>query len=57
MPGAAPQEDTKVIKVKKPKPRDGPLSLGDYLTTEPRTRHTTAQQLKEARRKFLRDNR
>ena len=57
MPGAAPQEDTKVIKVKKPESKDGALSLGDYLTTEPRTRHTTAQQLKEARRKFLRDNR
>lgn len=57
MPEAAPQEDVKVIKVKKTEVRDGPLSLGDYLTTEPRTRHTTAQQLREARRKFLRDNR
>jgi len=57
MPEAAHQEDAKVIKVKKADPRDGPLSLGDYLTTEPRTRHTTAQQIKEARRKFLRDNR
>ncbi|HUV54721.1 MAG TPA: hypothetical protein VMW03_05905 [Candidatus Krumholzibacteriaceae bacterium] len=56
MPGA-PQEDVKVIRVKKPEPRDGPLSLGDYLTTEPRRRHTKAQQLREARRKFLRDNR
>jgi len=57
MPGAASQEDFKVIKVKKAEAKDSPLSLGDYLTTEPRTRHTTAQQLKEARRKFLRDNR
>jgi hypothetical protein len=57
MPGAAPEEDVKVIRVKKTDSRDGPLSLGDYLTTEPRARHTTAQQLKEARRKFLRDNR
>lgn len=57
MSGAASQEDVKVIKVKKAEAKDGPLSLGDYLTTEPRTRHTTAQQIKEARRKFLRDNR
>jgi len=57
MPEAAPQEDVKVIKVKKTEVRDGPLSLGDYLTTEPLIRHTTAQQLREARRKFLRDNR
>lgn len=57
MPEAAHQKDTKVIKAKKADPRDGPLSLGDYLTTEPRTRHTTAQQIREARRKFLRDNR
>ncbi len=57
MSGAAPQEDAKVMKVKKSEPRDGALSLGDYLTTEPRTRLTAAQQLREARRKFLRDNR
>jgi hypothetical protein len=57
MPRAASQEDFKVIKVKKAEAKDSPLTLGDYLTTEPRTRHTTAQQLKEARRKFLRDNR
>lgn len=55
MPGAAPQEDIKVIRVKKP--RDGPVSLGDYLTTEPRARHTKAQQLSEARREYLIDNR
>jgi len=57
MSGAASQEDVKVIKVKKAEAKDGPLSLGDYLTTEPRTRHTAAQQIREARRKFLRDNR
>jgi len=51
------EEDVKVIRVKKAQSKDGALSLGDYLTTEPRTRHTTAQQLKEARRRFLRDNR
>jgi hypothetical protein len=51
------QEDVKLIRQKKAETMDEPLSLGDYLTTEPRARHTTAQQLKEARRKFLRDNR
>jgi hypothetical protein len=55
MSGAAPPEDVRVIRVKEP--RDGPISLADYLTTEPRARHTKAQQLMEARRKFLRDNR
>jgi hypothetical protein len=57
MPEAAHKENVEAIRVKKPDPRDDALSLGDYLTTEPRTRDTTAQQLKEARRRFLRDNR
>ena len=57
MPEAAHKENVEAIRVKKPNPRDDALSLGDYLTTEPQTRDTTAQQLKEARRRFLRDNR
>ena len=48
------RDDTKLVKAKKHK---GPLTLHDYLTTEPRTRHTKAQQLEEARKRFLRDNR
>jgi len=56
MPEAASNDDTKLIKSKK-RPRDGPLNLHDYLTTEPKARHTKEQQLEEARRRFLRDNR
>jgi hypothetical protein len=56
MPKAASHDDTKLIKTNK-RPRDGSLNLYDYLTTEPRERHTKAQQLEEARRRFLRDNR
>jgi hypothetical protein len=56
MPKAASHDDTKLIKTKK-KTRDSPLNLHDYLTTEPKARHTKAQQLEEARRRFLRDNR
>jgi hypothetical protein len=55
MPGAASQDDTKLTKAKKH--REGPLNLHDYLITEPKARHTKAQQLEEARRRFLRDNR
>jgi hypothetical protein len=50
----ATRDDTKLTKAKKHK---GSLNLHDYLTTEPQTRHTKAQQLEEARRRFLRDNR
>ena len=50
----ANRDDPKLIKAKKHK---GPLDLHDYLTTEPRARHTKAQQLEEARKRFLRDNR
>jgi len=50
----ATRDDTKLTKAKKHK---GPLNLHDYLTTEPQTRYTKAQQLEEARRRFLRDNR
>jgi hypothetical protein len=57
MPEAAHKKDVEAIRVKKLDPKDGALSLGDYLTTEPQTRHTKDQQLMEARKRFLKDNR